>query len=545
VEEDRAVSVTMQPVEQLTSVELVSLLAQANRLANAAGRPELVARLTRARARVSGRQMRVAVVGARGQGASTLVRVLDQIPADQLAGASFADVSGRPGSNQVRVPEPASVDVVLFVSDAGHEYSPSELDALARIRGQGTAVVCVLTKIDAYPGWNDTQRANRRRLQAAKLDSPTIPLLPVSAALSESGRQRGDDSLVVSSGVPQLLEFLGDQVGTKVEPALRDSVLTELRAVTNQLGTLWNAELDELHGAEQSPQDRQQRAIAELERRQQLSASWQLTLGDGATELMSEVDFELRDRLREVMEGAEEQITKGGVTGSWERFDGAVRRQVTESVNASFQLATARSQQLAKRVGARLAGNKDGSTTGVKLPEVWLDDPDEALRKVKPMNKPEDGGMFARVINSVRGSYGGILMVGVLTSLAGLQLISPWSVGAGVLLGLFTFWEDRKNGKERGKAEAKMALAKLMDAVNFRVGDELRLQLRTVHRTLRDHFTELNDQRLRAASDAARAAMEAPQRNGDQQAARLSEVQNYLAELRQLRIRTAARPSAS
>jgi hypothetical protein len=228
------------------------------------------------------------------------------------------------------------------------------------------------------------------------------------------------------------------------------------------------------------------------------------------------------------------------VTGSWERFDGTVRRQVTESVNASFQLATARSQQLAKRVGARLAGNKDGSTTGVKLPEVWLDEPDEALRKVKPMNKPEDGGMFARVINSIRGSYGGILMVGVLTSLAGLQLISPWSVGAGVLLGLFTFWEDRKNGKERGKAEAKMAVAKLMDAVNFRVGDELRVQLRTVHRTLRDHFTELNDQRLRAASDAARAAMEAPQRNGDQQAARLSEVQNYLAELRQLRIRTAA-----
>ena len=65
-------SVTMQPVEQLTSAELVSLLAQANRLANAAGRPELVTRLTRARALVSGRQMRVAVVGARGQGASTL-----------------------------------------------------------------------------------------------------------------------------------------------------------------------------------------------------------------------------------------------------------------------------------------------------------------------------------------------------------------------------------------------------------------------------------------------------------------------------------------
>jgi hypothetical protein len=156
---------------------------------------------------------------------------------------------------------------------------------------------------------------------------------------------------------------------------------------------------------------------------------------------------------------------------------------------------------------------------------------------VKPMECPDSGGMFARVVNSVRGSYGGILMVGVLTSLAGLSLISVWSVTAGVLLGLFTFWEDRKNGKERGKAEAKMAVSKLMDSVNFRVGDELRAQLRAVHRTLRDHFTEINDQRLRAASDAVRAAVDAAQLNGGQRDTRLSQLQNYLAELRQLRIR--------
>jgi hypothetical protein len=148
--------------------------------------------------------------------------------------------------------------------------------------------------------------------------------------------------------------------------------------------------------------------------------------------------------------------------------------------------------------------------------------------------------MFARLINSLRGSYGGVLMVGVLTSLAGLSLISVWSVAAGVLLGAFTFWEDQKNGKERGKAEAKMAVSKLMDSVNFRVGDELRVQLRAMHRTLRDHFTEINDQRLRAASDAVRAAMDAPEQNNGQHDARLSEVQNYLTELRQLRIQATA-----
>jgi hypothetical protein len=527
----------MQPAEVVTSVELISVVDQADRLAGAAGRPELIDRLARARARVAARQMRVVVVGARGQGVTSLVHVLDRTVPDRLPGASFADVPGGPGANERRLPELGSADVVLFVSDAGHEYGAAELDALAVIRAQGTALVGVLTKIDLYPRWNDVQRGNRWRLQAAGMDAPTVPLLPVSSVMCEDGRRSGDESLSVASGVPQLLEFLRDRIGSGVDPALRDSVLGEVRAVTDQLGRFWNGELDALGSSGESPQDQQQRAIVELDRCQQLSANWQLGLGDGVTELMSQVDFDLRERLREVMECAEGDITKANPTRDWNRFDGAVRGKVDDSVRASFALATDRSRRLAEQVAAKLAGNPDGSPTGVVLPGIWLADPDDALRRVKPMECPERGGAFARVVNSVRGSYGGILMVGVLTSLAGLSLISVWSVTAGVLLGLFTFWEDRKNGRERGKAEAKMAVSRLMDSVNFRVGDELRAQLRAVHRTMRDHFTEINDQRLRAASDAVRAAVDAAQLNGGQRETRLSQLQNYLAELRQLRIR--------
>jgi hypothetical protein len=525
----------MQRPGVMNSAELMSLLDQANRLAGAAGRADLTERLTRARTHVGARPMRVVVTGAPGNGATSLVHVLDRTPADQLPGATFTDAPGGTGPPQIRLPDPGSADVLLFVSDAGHEYGPAELDALARIRAQGTAVAAVLTKIDLFPRWSDVQRGNRRRLQAADLDSPTIPLLPVSSALGEGGRQRGDESMTVASGVPQLLDFLRDRIGTRVDPALCDWVLDEIRAVTDQLGTLWNGELDALRASGGSPQDRRQRALAELDRAQQLSAAWQLALGDGATEMMAQVDFDLRDRLREVMEGAEEDITRTNPSGNWERFDAGVREKVTESVSANAQLATDHARQLARQVAARLAGNSDGA--GVALPEVWVDDPEEALRRIKPMVKPESGGLFARVVNSVRGSYGGILMVGVLTSLAGLSLISVWSVAAGVLLGLFTFWEDRKNGNERGKAEAKVAVAKLMDSANFRVGDELRAQLRAVHRTLRDHFTLINDQRLRAASDAARAAMEDPQPDGGQGGADLTDVQNRLSELRQLRLR--------
>jgi hypothetical protein len=73
--------------------------------------------------------------------------------------------------------------------------------------------------------------------------------------------------------------------------------------------------------------------------------------------------------------------------------------------------------------------------------------------------------------------------------------------------------------------------------VIFRAGDDSRTQLRRVHRTLRDHFTVINDQRLRAASDAVRSASEASQGKG--QDARVTELQANLAEVGQLRGRIA------
>ncbi|MDT7565900.1 MAG: hypothetical protein QOG76_4524 [Pseudonocardiales bacterium] len=531
-------SVTTRQAELIGSAELASLLDHANQLAGATGRPDLIERLSRARARLAGRGMRVVLVGEPGQGATSLARVLDQVRANRLPGATFTDAPGRPGPNQARTPDPGSADVALFVTDAGHEYGQPELDALARLRAQGLAVVGVLTKIDIFPRWADVQRANRSRLQAANLDAPPIPLFPVSAALGESG-SRGDESVAAASGVPQLVDFLRDRVGTKVEPALRDSVVAEIHAVAEELGRGWNGELDTVQSAGGSAQDRQHRAVAELDRRQQLSVNWQLALGDGATELMAQVDFDLRDRLRTVMVAAEAEILKASPVKQWPQFDAWVRGRVAESVQANFQLARERSRKLAAQVAAQLAGNPDGSHIGVALPDVRVNNPDEALRQIKPMPPLESskGGVVARAVNSLRGSYGGVLMVGVLTSLAGMVLINVWSVAAGVLLGVFTFWEDAKNSKERGKAEARMAVSKLTDEANFRVGDDLRTQLRAVHRTLRDHFTVINDQRLRAAADTARTAADAAQHNGGQRNTRLSELQNNLAELRQLQAR--------
>ncbi|WP_280485683.1 SdpI family protein, partial [Nocardia cyriacigeorgica] len=46
--------------------------------------------------------------------------------------------------------------------------------------------------------------------------------------------------------------------------------------------------------------------------------------------------------------------------------------------------------------------------------------------------------------SALRGSYGGILMVGLATSLLGMSLVNWYSAGAGVLLGINALWDDRR-----------------------------------------------------------------------------------------------------
>jgi hypothetical protein len=78
-----------------------------------------------------------------------------------------------------------------------------------------------------------------------------------------------------------------------------------------------------------------------------------------------------------------------------------------------------------------------------------------------------------------------------------------------------------------------------MDEAIFQVGDASRGQLRQAHRDLRDHFTRINDGRLRAASDAVQAAAN-PEPGRDD--ARAGELRAQLAELAALLPR-AARPA--
>ena len=569
---------------------MTELLDRLRVLTDAARRPDLGTHLAAARARVTDPRLRIVVTGQTGQGMSSLVeailgapltaatsrsadpvvvsysefdfvqevpsittpgaepdpgggpvpRVEVGIPNELLAqGVVLIDTPGSSGMDSARAGAALSLlpgaDAVLFVSDASQEYIEPEITFLRQIQQLCPTVIGVITKIDLYPRWADIQRANRIHLTSAGLD---IPLLPVSGKMAETARRGGDIELSVESGVPQLVDLLRHRVIGEADLVLRKAVVNDVRFVSDHLAMALNAELDALNdpscGAELVTRLHEAREAADLLR--QRAANWQVVLGDGATEVTVEVEHDLRHRLRSVVREAEADIMASDPAKRWEEFGNWLDGRIAESVQDNFVLAHTRSRDLAEKVAAQFAA--EGR---VAVPELYLDRTGSILDPVQSLEQLDSrkAGIVQRAITSVRGSYGGVLMVGLMTSLAGMVLVNPWSIGAGVLLGANTFWEDRKSFTARRQAEAKVAVARLMDDVIFQVGKESKYRLREAQRSLRDHFTTIATEMLRSADDALRAAHEANQLHAEHRASRIAEVHNALSDLRQLRVRAA------
>lgn len=548
-------SVTSAPVATPTA-RMVGLLERLRVLSAGVGRADLADRLARARDRTADPRMRVIVTGETGQGATALTAALadaiGRAPQNTTAGPAtrfpehalgadgllvLVDTPGVSGARSAAagaaLAEIARADAVLFVSDAGREYTASQLAHLEKIRALCPTVVGVVTRIDRYPRWADVQRADRTRLTDAGID---IPLLPVSARLHGTARRSGDDALAVESGVPQLADFLTERIVTGAAAVAHAGMVHDVRAVTDQIATGLDAELavlrDPAGGA--ATQARLASARAAVTALADRTAGWRTVLDDGATELGATVDHDLRHRLRGLVREAETDIMTGDPAKRWETFGTWLDQRITEEVEANLVLAENRSRELAQRVAARFADD-------AALPELDLGSAGRFLDPVRDLEGLDSrkAGVVQRVISSMRGSYGGILMVGLASTLVGLALVNPWSIGAGVLLGANTFREDHKARTARRQAEAKTAVTRLVDDVLFQVGTASRHRLREVQRALRDHFTTLAAELARSADDAVRAAESARRLDDTRRTARIGEVEELLGELRTLRVQAA------
>ncbi|PFG38735.1 replication fork clamp-binding protein CrfC [Georgenia soli] len=425
-----------------------------------------------------------------------------------------------------------SADVVLLVSDASQEYTEPEMRFLRQAMRVCPNVACVVTKTDIYPEWRRIVDLDRAHLAAL---APGVPLFPVSSVLRLHAAREQDRELNEESGFPALVRFLRQDVLGHAERLTRRSVGHDLVSTADNLRLSVGSELHALQDPGATAQlilDLEEaRAKADDQRRR--SARWQLTLSDGMTDLIADMEHDLRDRMRSVLREAEEAIDRGDPGPVWDQFSDWFEQRTASAVSDTFVWTDERSQWLARRVADHF------SLEELRLPDLRVGDTEGVLDPVEPVPFLDPGhlGAAQRILVGMRGSYGGILMFGLLTGMLGMSLVNPLSVGAGLLIGTKAYREDRETRLRRRQAEAKTIVRRATDDVIFQVGKQLKDRLRLVQRAIRDHFTELAEEHHRTLTDSVQAAQKAASTYAAESEARIRELRAELARVEKFRAR--------
>ncbi|WP_285743896.1 dynamin family protein [Lentzea sp. NBRC 105346] len=562
-------------------------------------RPDLEARLRQARARLADDHVRLLVVGEFKQGKSmlvngllgapvcpvfddiatavpTVVRYAEQpvvtlvreearieVPIDQLP--SYASEAGNPGNRErldhieVGIPRPIlseglmlvdtpgvgglssahgaatmsalpTADAVLLVSDASQEYTAPELEFLRNAVAVCPNVACVITKTDLYPEWRFVAKRNQEHVADAGIKAS---FFMVSSTLRWHALQTGDQEVNKESGYPPLVTYLRKHVLGEAESLSQRSTRHDVHAVLDQIIASLRAE----QAAQEDPASAAA-LIADLQRAEERaaglkerSARWQQTLSDGVADLNADVDYDLRDRMREIVREAEDALQAGDPTKIWDQFSSWVQDAASAAVSANSVWATQRARWLARRVAEHFDSEREQMLPSLRTGTA---DPMRSVRELT-VKEEEKFGVGGRLLSGLRGGYSGLLMFGLLSSVIGLSLLNPISIGAGLLLGGKTIGDERKRIVQRRQNDAKTALRKYIDDVTFHAGKESRDMLRGMQRDLRDHFTTLAEQLKRSLQESIQAAQKSVKASSADRSARLSELVAEIAALEKVR----------
>ncbi|MFF0488877.1 dynamin family protein [Nocardia sp. NPDC003482] len=437
---------------------------------------------------------------------------------------------GNPGATAVLGLAPAA-DAVLVLSDASTELTEPEVDFLRQVRQLCPVVALLLTKIDLYPHWRQVHEADANHLRRNDIQ---LPIIPVSALLRAHAMRLRDEQLGRESGFGPLFDFLREQVVARDQAATRRAVALDISSAAEHLALALGSELvalrDPERGAAAIRELRTAKTQAEdLHRR---TAAWQQTLGDGITDLVADIDHDLRDRLRAIGRTAEEWIDDNDPGRLWDTMAEWLTATVDSAVGDNLLWTHARALNLAERVSEHFL-----EFGAVDLPNVGsrLDPGGSRVESVSLTDLEPDLGLGHKLLVGMRGSYGGMVMIGLASTVAGLALVNPISLGAGLLLGGKAFRDDKRERLTRRRNEAKMAVRRYLDDVSFEASKESRDRLHRVHRVLRDHFTGIADRSLRSINDSLQAAQDAAGVESARRAERGAELERQLRVVAELR----------
>ncbi|MBQ0902185.1 dynamin family protein [Micromonospora sp. U21] len=424
-----------------------------------------------------------------------------------LLGAGLVLVD-TPGTDQIAVlggsapvAAPTRADTVLLVSDSTRELSVTELNMLLHVMRSHPNVVVVQSKTDLVADWRAVVERNRQHLADAGVPAPVIP---VSAALRLRAAAANDRGLNAESGFPALIARLQRDLSGKADQLARASVQGVARTVVEQLAAPLRAELATQEAEEQSgPISRLHAAQREVDELRRCSTRWQNTLADEMADLLSDIEYDLRDRTRQILRTVDEAFDTADPLVAWDTFQDWLERSLVEAAEANHEWLIQRCDWIARRVAANFA--RYGYDV---LPPWSMTMPEDIGGRLPELERPRIDKFTTgqKLFTGMKGSYGGMLMFGLATTLAGMPMINPVSVGIGALFGGKSIRDESKQLLRRRQATVKTAIQRHVDDFFVRMIRDCRDAGRQVQRMLRDHFTGLTEELQEAIVQSFRSA---------------------------------------
>jgi len=422
-----------------------------------------------------------------------------------------------------------SADIVLFVSDSSQELTGPEMEFLKLALQMGTKTALVMTKIDFYPDWRQIEELNLGHLDRHGL---SVPVFATSALLRTKAIESNDKKLNLESGYPHLIEFVETTAGD-VGDAVTSAVVDDLRSVVDQLAETFDHERrvleDPTRAAALTVQFEAAKERADALRDQ--AARWQVTLNDGVADLTADFDHRLRGRLRATSMEADNSIEDQDPAEIWDEFEAWLRRRVGHDLAQTYVELSRRTQELSALVA-------DHFDDGKPLLEIRLDAAGAMSKaaNVDPRTNIEAApvGVGTKAMTAMRGSYGGLLMFGMVAQMAGMAMLNPATVVIGALMGRKAVKDERERQLTMRRQQAKVTARQFIDDAGFEVGKEMKDSLRALQRQLRDHYQDRAAELNRSIATSLAASKDAVNSSKQQRTTRLRDVMAELGRLQKL-----------
>lgn len=465
--------------------------------------------------------------------------VMVQLPRTMLAsGLVVVDTPGVGGLGSTyaaaSLTAVSMADAVLFVTDAAQELTQVEVDYLRRVREVCETTVCVVTKTDFYPAWRRIVELNQGHLE----EVPGTTVLPVSSTLRARAVKAEDTELNGESGFPDLVTFVTGRVAGGAASRLAASAAADVVAVCEQIQSQFEAERSVLADPAKSAQVMAELTAAKrrVEELRSTAAKWSQTLNDGVADLNSDIEHDLRGRIRRLTEEADDLIDQFDPADSWHEVEGWLETAVAEEIVENYGLLRSRADELSERVWRHFQ-----EASGQVLDQLAVYNPSDVIPRAEVEHKMDLEKMSVRkqAMTALKGSYMGILMFTMLGSMAGLTL-GPIAVGIGLAMGLGGLRTEKKRLLTQRRSQAKNAVRRYCDEVHFRVGKDSRDTLRRIQRQLRDHYSARAEELNRSTAQSLQAASDAANQTKADRDKRLADIDAELGRLRELRQRAEA-----